>query len=123
MRFMPFYSNVRSNVRCRSRMLLALITVVTGCAGASVATQQENQAPTVSSRPASVFVYPFAVSPGEVSLNQGLTADQATLAQQAAEDMAAQIVKGLQNLHSERDAAGTTSARRRCLGGAAAGSP
>jgi len=53
-----------------SATLFALAITATGCAGASVA-QQSSQAPIVNARPSAVVIYPFAVSPSEVTMNQG----------------------------------------------------
>lgn len=50
-------------------MLLAI--ALSGCAGAT-ATQKFQSAPVEASRPALIVVYPFAVTPSEVKLNQGI---------------------------------------------------
>jgi hypothetical protein len=47
-----------------------LAIILAGCAGASVAPQTET-APASASRPTTVYVYDFAVTPEEVTLNQG----------------------------------------------------
>jgi hypothetical protein len=52
-------------------LLLSFAITAVGCAGASVS-QQSSQAPLVNARPSSVVIYPFAVSPSEVTMNQGI---------------------------------------------------
>jgi len=47
-----------------------LAIILAGCAGASVAPQTET-APASASRPTTVYVYDFAVTTAEVTLNQG----------------------------------------------------
>jgi hypothetical protein len=56
--------------RISSAMVLSFAIVAAGCAGAKV-TEQSNAAPTSKARPAAVVIYTFAVSPSEVTLNQG----------------------------------------------------
>lgn len=51
-------------------LVLGMITLV-GCAGAAV-TQQAQQAPVSNNNPTRVVIYPFAVDPGEVTLNSGI---------------------------------------------------
>ena len=46
-----------------------LAVTVAGCAGAAV-TQQSQTAPLSSARPTQIVVYPFAVDPSDVTLNQ-----------------------------------------------------
>jgi hypothetical protein len=50
-------------------LLLAAVTIA-GCAGASV-NPGINTQPIGNSRPSTIYVYPFAVSAQEVTLNQG----------------------------------------------------
>lgn len=50
--------------------LFSLGIVAAGCAGANV-TQQSSQAPITNARPSTVVIYPLAVSPSEVTMNQG----------------------------------------------------
>jgi Domain of unknown function (DUF4410) len=64
-------SNVDYN-RLQSRLVMLLAAVaVTGCAGASVAPGYNAQ-PASSNRPSTIYVYPFAASASDVTLNQGL---------------------------------------------------
>jgi hypothetical protein len=88
----------------------ALTIALAGCAGASVA-PGVNNAPVTSNRPDTVYVYPFAVTAQEVTLNQSIfqrayremssqneTQDQLQLAEQTAQALANYMVKDLQNL-------------------------
>jgi hypothetical protein len=98
----------------RTRWLLFAITAVAlaACAGASVA-PQANGVPMSPQRPTTVYVYPFAVSMQDVTLNQGffqktyrsltssgMGGDQGEqqLAQETADDLASAIVSELQEL-------------------------
>jgi hypothetical protein len=80
----------------------------TGCAGASVG-QELQSAPLASARPTQIVVYPFAVDPSEVTLNQGIVqrtyrsmsgadvpAQQLEIARQTAENVCAEVTAGLQ---------------------------
>jgi hypothetical protein len=51
-------------------LLPPLLSIVMGCAGASV-TQQSQKAPPAIRRPDQIAIYPFAVDPEEVELNRG----------------------------------------------------
>lgn len=53
------------------RVIAAAMLTFAACAGAAV-TQQAQQAPISSNRPTQVIVYPFAVDPSEVTLNQSV---------------------------------------------------
>jgi Domain of unknown function (DUF4410) len=90
----------------RASFLFAI--VVAGCAGASVAPQTQN-GPASAARPSTVFVYDFAVTSAEVTLNQGFfqktydnmsdantAIDQTTLADQTAQALSYQLVAELQ---------------------------
>jgi hypothetical protein len=90
----------------RAGLFLAII--LAGCAGASVAPQTET-APVSASRPTTVYVYDFAVTPEEVTLNQGFfrktyenmsgeNVEQApaSLADQTAQALSFQLVAELQ---------------------------
>jgi len=87
-------------------LLLALAAV--GCAGASVNSQSQQAAPISNVRPSAVVVYPFAVSPDEVTLNQSFfqrayrqvsgtnqTADQIQIADQTAHNVCVQVAANL----------------------------
>jgi len=90
--------------------LLILAGILAGCAGASVSPAY-NATPVTSNRPSTVYVYPFAVSVQDVTLNQGFfqkeyrnltdenqSQSQLDLAHQTAQDVAAGIVQQLQTL-------------------------
>ncbi len=90
-------------------MLLSFAVIAAGCAGAQV-TQQSDQAPIANARPSAVVIYPFAVSPSEVTLNQGFfqkayvamsgtnqTADQVQLADQTAQNICVKVAASLTN--------------------------
>jgi hypothetical protein len=68
--------------------LFALAAI--GCAGATV-TGQSNSTPASNTRPAQIVVYPFAVSPSEVTLNQGFF--QRTYRQVSGEDQTDQRIE------------------------------
>ena len=91
----------------RTVVLLAAIAAA-GCAGAKVESQSEQAAPVSKVRPAAVVVYPFAVSPSEVTLNQSIfqrayrnmsgadqTADQLQIADQTAQNVCVQVAANL----------------------------
>lgn len=61
-----------------------------GCAGATV-TGQIDSAPATNARPAQIVVYPFAVSPSEVTLNQSFF--QRTYRQMSGEDQTDQRIE------------------------------
>ena len=54
-----------------SRLCALLALVLAGCAGAS-ATAQSQSAPLTSVRPAQIIVYPLAVDPADITLNQSV---------------------------------------------------
>lgn len=87
--------------------LVSLAIVAAGCAGANV-TQQSSAAPIVNARPSSVVIYPFAVSPSEVTMNQGIfqrayvamsgtnqTDQQIQLADQTAQNVCVRVAANL----------------------------
>jgi len=87
--------------------VLCLTIAISGCAGAKVASES-SVAPIVNARPEAVSVYPFAVDPDEVTLNQGFfqkaynqmsganqTADQTQLADQTAHNVCVQVAANL----------------------------
>jgi len=87
--------------------VLLLALVAAGCAGAQVSSQS-TQAPVTNARPDSVAIYPFAVSPSEVTLNQSVfqrayrqvsgtdqTADQLQIADQTAQNICVQLAAEL----------------------------
>jgi Domain of unknown function (DUF4410) len=89
--------------------LLAALSII-GCAGASV-TPEQTSVPISTSRPSTIFVYDFAVSLQEVTLNQGffqreyrqysdanLTKEQNQLADQTAQQLSFAIVGKLQKM-------------------------
>jgi Domain of unknown function (DUF4410) len=84
-----------------------LAVVAAGCAGAQV-TSQTAQAPISSGRPDAIVIYPFAVTPSEVTLNQGFfqvayrnwsgtdqTADQLQIADQTAQNICVKVAANL----------------------------
>lgn len=90
-----------------SRTYVALAVAMLGCSGAQV-TQQSSAAPIVNARPTQVFVYPFAVSSADVSLNSSIfqvayrnisdedeTAEQAQIAHQTAQNICIQVAAEL----------------------------
>jgi hypothetical protein len=90
-------------------MLLSFAIIAAGCAGAKV-TEQSYQAPIGNTRPSAVVIYPFAVSPSEVTLNQGVfqkayvamsganqTDQQVQLADQTAQNVCVQVAANLTN--------------------------
>lgn len=99
----------RSEPAFRLVYVLSLVAVA-GCAGASVSPDYNN-APTTNVRPSTIFVYDFAVSPEEVTLNQGFfqktyrnmagqnqQQSQQELADQTAQALSYQLVAELQAL-------------------------
>ena len=90
-------------------MLLTFAIITAGCAGANV-TQQSSQAPIANARPSAVVIYPFAVDPSEVTMNQGFfqkayvavsgtdqTEQQLQLAHQTAQNVCVQVAANLTN--------------------------
>jgi hypothetical protein len=101
-------NDVGSAKRIFHRASLFLAILIAGCAGASVAPQTQN-GPASANRPATVYVYDFAVTSAEVTLNQGFfqktyanmsdenTAQtQVALADQTAQALSFQLVAELQ---------------------------
>lgn len=89
-------------------VVLSLAKIGAGCAGAKVSGQSEQAAPVINARPDAVVIYPFAVSPSEVTLNQGFfqknyrdmsgtdqAADQLQLADQTAQNVCVQVAANL----------------------------
>lgn len=88
-----------------------LAAIVAGCAGASVAPQGQSAAvATGSGPPSAIYVYPFAVTANDVTLNQGFfqktyqnltnsntDQSQAQIAETTAQALAANIVQELQS--------------------------
>jgi len=97
--------------RCPQSSFIGLLALVlTGCAGASVA-PGTNAMPTSSNRPSTIYVYPFAASASDVTLNQGFlqknfrqvtdsnqNQSQLDLAHQTASTLADSMVQKLQGL-------------------------
>src|SRR5271154_828172 len=94
----------------RRTIVLVLAVVLAGCAGASIA-PQSNSAPVSLNRPTTIYVYNFAVTAQDVTLNQGffqktyrdMTDDnqqqtQLQTAQETASLLSAAIVQELQGL-------------------------
>jgi hypothetical protein len=96
-------------VRTFRATYLAAAVVLAGCAGAQV-TQNNESAPiqAASGPPTQVFVYPFAVDPSDVTLNQGFfqktyrnmsgendSAQQLQLARQTAQNICVQVAANL----------------------------
>lgn len=90
--------------------ILAVAAVVTGCAGASVAPGYNAQ-PAANNRPSTIYVYPFATSSSDVTLNQSFlqrgyrqltdsdqNQSQLDLAHQTAGVLADSIVQQLESL-------------------------
>ena len=90
-------------------MLFSFAIIAGGCAGAKV-TEQSSQAPIGNARPSAVVIYPFAVSPSEVTMNQGIfnkayvamsgtdqTDQQVQLADQTAQNVCVQVAANLTN--------------------------
>ena len=90
------------------QVVLSLALASAGCAGAQVNSQSEQAPPVTSARPDAVVMYPFAVSPSEVTLNQGLfqrayrqvsgtdqAAEQRQIADQTAQNVCVQVAANL----------------------------
>jgi uncharacterized protein DUF4410 len=88
---------------------LLMAAIVAGCAGASVAPQSQS-APVTGGRPSTVYVYPFAATAQDVTLNQGIfqrtfqnltdantDQSQVQIAESTAQTLAANIVQELQS--------------------------
>jgi len=88
-------------------MLLSFVIIAAGCAGAKV-TEQSSSAPISNARPSAVVIYPLAVSPSEVTMNQGIfqrayvamsgtnqTDQQIQLADQTAQNVCVQVAANL----------------------------
>src|SRR3984893_7748211 len=101
-------SHLAKLVRTEVFVLLAISLV--GCAGASVANQSSSM-PVSSNRPNTAYVYPFAVTAQDVTLNQGFfqktyrdlsdeneNQSQLAVAQNTALAMATAMVQELQGL-------------------------
>lgn len=84
-----------------------LVCLLAGCAGAA-ATPQSQSAPLTAARPTQIVVYPFAVDPGDVTLNQSIiqrtyrnmsgedeNAQQVQLAHETADHVCHDVVAGL----------------------------
>ncbi len=90
------------------RTILFLFAIIAaGCAGAKV-TEQSSQAPISSARPLAAVIYPFAVDPSDVTMNQGIlqkayvamsgnnqTDEQIQLAHQTAQNVCVQAAANL----------------------------
>jgi hypothetical protein len=63
-------NNLKTSERLIRRVYLLVLLAVAGCAGASVAPQTQN-GPASANRPSTIYVYDFAVTSAEVTLNQG----------------------------------------------------
>ena len=98
-----------NRIQNRWLLLLAAVTIA-GCAGASVSPGINGQ-PVSNNRPSTVYVYPFAVSAQEVTLNQGFFQNtyrnltdsnqdqsQVQLGDQTANALADEMVQQLQTL-------------------------
>jgi len=96
---------MKSKIFSRIYVLLALAAF--GCAGAQV-TQQSSAAPVSATPPTAVVVYPFAVDPSDVTLNQSIfqkayrnvsgedeNAQQLELAHQTAQNICVQVAADL----------------------------
>ena len=84
--------------------LLMLAVAVSSCAAAKVANQTQSTPVTAPSRPSRIVIYPFAVSPAQVTLNQSIVQrayrnvsgeDQTASQQQLATDIAANLCKSV----------------------------
>src|SRR5579864_9514935 len=68
--------------------LVALVTVMAGCASTSVSNQQQTSVGPLP-RPGQIWVYPFAATPADVRPESALTSDTEVVAgQQSAEQIA-----------------------------------
>ncbi len=90
-------------------MLFSFVIIAAGCADAKT-TEQSYQAPISTARPSAIVIYPFAVSPSEVTMNQGIfrkayvamsganqTDEQVQLADQTAHNICVQVAANLTN--------------------------
>ncbi len=90
-------------------MLFSFVIIAAGCADAKT-TEQSYQAPISTARPSAIVIYPFAVSPSEVTMNQGIfrkayvamsganqTDEQVQLADQTAHNVCVQVAANLTN--------------------------
>src|SRR4029077_578977 len=88
-------------------LLSSFAIIAAACAGAKV-TEQSSQASIASARPSAVVVYPFAVNPSEVTMNQGFfqrayvamsgtnqDEQQAQLAHQTAQNVCVRVAANL----------------------------
>ncbi len=88
-------------------LLFSFAIIAAGCAGAKV-TEQSSQTSIANARPSAVAVYPFAVSPSEVTMNQGFfqkayvavsgtnqTDQQIQLADQTAQNVCVRVAANL----------------------------
>ncbi len=96
--------------RFQNKLLLLAVVTIAGCASTSVSPGINSQ-PVSNGRPSTIYVYPFAVSAQEVTLNQGFfqrtyrdlsdsnqDQSQAQLGDQTANAMADEMVQQLQAL-------------------------
>jgi hypothetical protein len=101
-------NNLKTSERLIRRVYLLVLLAVAGCAGASVAPQTQN-GPASANRPSTIYVYDFAVTSAEVTLNQGffqktyanmsdqnMVEAQVALADQTAQALSFQLVAELQ---------------------------
>lgn len=92
----------------RRPVYLLLTAIIAGCASASVAPQSQS-APVTGGRPSAIYVYPFAATAQDVTLNQGFfqrtyqnltdantDQNQVQIAEATAQTLAANIVQELQ---------------------------
>ena len=90
-----------------TKMYLLLAVAALGCASAKVE-QQSDVAPVSNARPSQLFVYPFAVDPSDVTLNQGFFqktyrslsgksegAEQSQIAHQTAQNICVSVAANL----------------------------
>jgi hypothetical protein len=90
-------------------ILFSFAIVAAGCAGAKV-TEQSSESSIANARPSAIVIYPFAVSPSEVTMNQGFfqkayvamsgtdqTEQQLQLAHQTAQNVCVQVAANLTN--------------------------
>jgi len=88
-------------------LLFSFAIIAAGCAGAKV-TEQSSQTSIANARPSAVAVYPFAVNPSEVTMNQGFfqkayvamsganqDEQQAQLAHQTAQNVCVRVAANL----------------------------
>ena len=90
-----------------TKVYLLLVVAALGCASAKVE-QQSDVAPVSNARPSQIFVYPFAVDPSDVTLNQSFFqktyrsmsgknegAEQSQIAHQTAQTICVQVAADL----------------------------